>query len=159
MFETACDMLTDAGYEHYEISNFCKPGHRSQHNSGYWKGISYMGIGAAAHSFCGDSRQWNVADLQGYIGAIVRGELPCERETLDLTTRFNDVITTATRTCEGISLDYISNNFGKKYLNHLLREAERHLKMGLLKIDNGSLRLTRKGIFTSDMIMADLIYV
>ena len=103
MYELLMDKLTDAGYEHYEISNFAKPSFRSRHNSSYWHDIPYIGIGAAAHSYDGSCRQWNVADIHQYMDVIERGEIPCEREILDADTHYNDRITVALRTSDQIS--------------------------------------------------------
>ena len=86
MYEMLIDCLTAAGYEHYEISNFARPGYRSQHNSSYWNDTPYIGLGAAAHSYDGHCRSWNIADIRAYIAAIERGELPSECEELDTDT-------------------------------------------------------------------------
>ena len=106
--------LKSNGYEHYEISNFARPGYRSRHNSSYWHQVPYIGLGAAAHSFDLNSRQWNVADLKLYIEEINNGIIPMEREELDSDTTFNDIITTALRTSDGIDLKRHGNAFGVK---------------------------------------------
>jgi len=104
-FNMLIDALTKAGYQHYEISNFCKPGMHSRHNSSYWQGIAYLGCGAAAHSFDGASRQWNIADIKAYIQGI-ETNAPCyEIETLDNATRYNEYIMTGLRTSHGSSLE------------------------------------------------------
>lgn len=155
MYEMLIDTMTEAGFEHYEISNFARPGHRSRHNSSYWKAVPYIGIGAAAHSYDLLSRQWNVADLEAYIGAIGRNEIPAEREMLDEATRYDDLVTTALRTREGIRLE----DLPAKYRSYLLDNARPHLDRHLLIQENGCLHLTREGLFISDSIMADLMYV
>ena len=104
MYETLIDLLTGAGYEHYEISNFARPGFRSRHNSSYWHEVPYIGIGAAAHSYNRKQRSWNIENIQTYIRSIGEGILPSESELLDITTRYNDLITTALRTSDGIDL-------------------------------------------------------
>ena len=118
MYEMLIDKLTEAGYEHYEISNFAKPGYRSRHNSSYWQDIPYIGLGAAAHSYTvlegspserAAVRSWNVADIQQYIKAIERGELPSEKEVIDADTHYNDRITVALRTCDGLNLTTLSD--------------------------------------------------
>ncbi len=155
MFNSLIDTLTAAGYEHYEISNFAKPGFRSRHNSSYWQGIPYIGIGAAAHSYDIKTRQWNVSDLDEYIKSIDKGIIPMEYEPIDDDTRYNDTITTALRTAEGVDMASLST----KHRNHCHASAETYIAQGLLELKNNRLRITRKGIFVSDMIMSDLMLV
>lgn len=159
MYKLLCKKMEENGYEHYEISNFAKHGCHSRHNSSYWRDIPYMGIGAAAHSYDGLSRQWNISDLNKYIDGIGKGKVSFEREIIDETTHFNDIITTATRTAEGISLEKIKREFGEKYLNNLMNEAKKHIANGMLEIADNNLRLTKEGVFISDSIMSDLIYI
>lgn len=159
MFKELVCQLTDAGYEHYEISNFARPGYRSRHNSSYWHQVPYIGLGAAAHSFDLNSRQWNVADLKLYIEEINNGIIPMEREELDNDTTFNDIITTALRTSDGIDLNVLETRLGKRYRNTLISAAGKHLEQGLLEIRHDRLRLTAEGIFISDMVMSDLMIV
>lgn len=159
MFKELVCQLTDAGYEHYEISNFARPGYRSRHNSSYWHQVPYIGLGAAAHSFDLNSRQWNVADLKLYIEEINNGIIPMEREELDNDTTFNDIITTALRTSDGIDLNAMETRLGKRYRNTLISAACKHIEQGLLEIRHDRLRLTAEGIFISDMVMSDLMIV
>lgn len=159
MYETLVNHLASAGYEHYEISNFARRGFRSRHNSSYWQRVPYIGLGASAHSFDLRSRQWNVADVKTYISEIGKGNVPMEREELDKTTMFNDIVTTAMRTCEGIDLDMIFSDFGDVFHRQLLDNAQPHITSGLAEVKDGHLRLTRKGIFVSDMVMSDLVMV
>lgn len=159
MFKELVCQLTDAGYEHYEISNFARLGYRSRHNSSYWHQVPYIGLGAAAHSFDLNSRQWNVADLKLYIEEINNGIIPMEREELDNDTTFNDIITTALRTSDGIDLNAMETHLGKRYRNTLISAAGKHLEQGLLEIRHDRLRLTSEGIFISDMVMSDLMIV
>ena len=154
MYDVLIDRLTAAGYEHYEISNFAKPGFRSRHNSSYWNDTPYIGLGAAAHSYSGKCRQWNVADIHQYIDALQRNEIPCEREVIDANTHYNDRITVALRTSDGIDLDTLSD----KHRNYCLREAQCFITDGLLRYDGHRLVLTRKGLFVSDYIMSSLVY-
>ena len=163
MYEVLIDKLTAAGYEHYEISNFARPGYRSRHNSSYWNDTPYIGLGAAAHSYTVLGglaaepyavRSWNIADLRQYVDAIQRGEIPCERETIDADTHYNDRITVALRTSDGLNLDKLSD----KYRSYCLREAQRFIDDGLLRCDGHHLVLTRKGLFVSDYIMGSLVY-
>ena len=155
MYELLIDQLTGAGYEHYEISNFARQGYRSRHNSSYWHDVPYIGLGAAAHSYDGACRSWNVADIRQYIAAIERGERPAEYETLDEDTRYNDRVTVALRTSDGLDLTTLS----EKHRRYCLKEAQRYLSDGLLRLDENRLVLTRKGLFVSDMVMSGLIYV
>lgn len=160
MYYTFIDRLAAAGYEHYEISNFARPGRRSQHNSSYWTGVPYMGIGAAAHSFNVQSRQWNVADIESYIDAIRHDELPAEKEQLDKDTQYNDTVMLRLRTCEGINLDDLSNRFGHNSLDFCRAAAQHYIDDGLLELTaQNHLRLTRRGLFISDMIMSDMMKV
>ena len=155
MYELLIDRLTAASYEHYEISNFARPGYRSRHNSSYWHDVPYIGLGAAAHSYDGKSRSWNVSDIKQYIAAIEQGERPAEGETLDEDTHYNDRITTALRTREGLDLSTLS----EKHRRYCLKEAERYLSDGLLRLEGNQLALTRKGLFVSDMVMSALVFV
>lgn len=170
MYDTLIDMLTLSGYEHYEISNFAKPGYCSRHNSSYWNETPYIGLGAAAHSYrrarnqsgkMEVTRSWNINNIQQYINSIHQGILPSEKENLDLTTRYNDLITTALRTSNGIDLKKTEKEFGKSYLEKLLHEANSKIQRGLMKIDNKNYRLslTREGIYISDDIMGDFMIV
>ena len=155
MYELLIDKLTAAGYEHYEISNFARPGFRSRHNSSYWHDIPYIGLGAAAHSYIGNSRQWNVADIHQYIDAINKGRLPCEKEILDEDTHYNDRITTALRTSDGLDLSTLS----EKHRRYCMHEAQPFLGNEMLRLTNNHLVLTRRGLFVSDMIMSALMMV
>ena len=155
MYELLIDKLTTAGYEHYEISNFAKPGFRSRHNSSYWKDIPYVGLGAAAHSYNGKSRSWNVSDNGQYMDGKERGERPYEEETLDEDTHYNDRITTALRTCEGLDLNILPT----RYRNYCEKEALRFMTDGLLRQEGERLMLTRRGLFVSDYIMSSLMYI
>lgn len=161
MFNMLIDRLEAAGYEHYEISNFAKPGFRSQHNSSYWHGVPYLGLGASAHSFNGSTRQWNIGDVRKYIDSISCGNIPAEIEVLTKDNSYDDMIMTGLRTVEGVSLDEVERRFGKDYLDFLEREALRYVKAKLLKysVDHRSLSLTRKGLFVSDSVMCDLMHV
>ena len=155
MYYELIDRLTAAGYEHYEISNFARPGYRSRHNSSYWNDIPYIGLGAAAHSYIGNHRQWNIADIQQYITAINEGRIPCESELLDDDTRYNDRITTALRTSDGLDLATLSD----RHRRYCMQEAHKLLEDGLLRLADNHLTLTRDGLFVSDMVMSTLILV
>ena len=160
MYETLIDRLTAAGYEHYEISNFARPGFRSRHNSSYWDGTPYLGLGAAAHSYDIDSRWWNISDVREYIRRIQQGESPIEeKEILSKTTRYDDAVMTALRTSRGLYLKDVETSFGQELKEYLMTNALPHLREGRLTMENDYLRLTRKGLFVSDSVMSDLMYV
>ena len=155
MYYDLIDMLTAAGYEHYEISNFSLPGHRSRHNSSYWDGTPYLGFGAAAHSYNGRRRQWNVDNLKKYIEEIEDGRVPEEHEDIDEVTGYNDMITTALRTAEGIDVSTIE----KPYREYLLCMAAPHVERGMLVRDGNRIHLSREGLYTSNDILSDLIFL
>ena len=157
MYETLVRKLTQAGYEHYEISNFALPGHRSRHNSSYWDGTPYIGLGAAAHSYTGIVRQSNLSDVMGYMQSIEKGIVPMEEEELRLMDRYNDMVTTALRTSSGIPLAEVVSRFGQRYQDYLLENAQQALDRGWMRIDEGRLHLTLAGIAVSDMVASDLI--
>ena len=170
MYETLIDMLTSAGYKHYEISNFAKPGYASRHNSSYWHEIPYIGLGAAAHSYRREikengeievTRSWNVDNIQEYIESIQLGTRPFQEEKLNLDTRYNDLITTALRTSEGINLEWMRKEFGERYVQQLLREAKGKIRRGWMQLsdDGNHLSLTREGIYISDNIMSDFMII
>ncbi len=154
MYYDLIDRLEASGYEQYEISNFARKGRRAIHNSNYWRDVAYMGLGAAAHSFDHDSRQWNVSDVEKYVESIERGELPFEREELSPTMRYNDMVLTQLRTREGIDL---KGEFANK--DYLLGEAQVFLDKGWLVLEDNHLRLTREALYTSDMVLANLVRV
>jgi len=155
MYEILIDKLTAAGYEHYEISNFARPGYRSHHNSSYWNGTPYIGLGAAAHSYDGHTRSWNIADIHQYIEGMEHGERLFESEVIKGDTFYNDMVTVALRTREGLDLSLLSD----KHRDYCLKNARRFIDDGLLKINNDHLSLTRKGLFVSDMILAELVKI
>ncbi|WP_099464274.1 radical SAM family heme chaperone HemW [Parabacteroides provencensis] len=159
LFSSLIDKLTEAGYQHYEISNFAKPGFISQHNSSYWTGKKYLGIGPSAHSYNGTEREWGISSLPAYIKSISTGIPSIEKEKLDLYTRYNDYIITGLRTMWGINLHKIQEQFGNKLRTYCEQQAAIHKKQGLLIQENETLTFSRRGIFISDGIMSDLLWV
>ncbi len=151
--------LREAGYVHYEISNFCLPGKQARHNTAYWQGIPYLGCGPSAHSFDTRSREWNAASLEAYIEGMERDERPFETEVLDADTRYNEYVMTGLRTRWGISLEKVEADFGTKRLAYLQQMARPHIRRGKLEEKDGMLKLTEEGIFTSDDIISDLMFV
>ena len=160
MYDTLIDTLRQAGYEHYEISNFALPGYYSRHNSSYWHETPYIGIGAAAHSYNKNTRSWNIADIRKYMDSILLAEkLPAEIETLDINTRYNDLITTALRTKEGINLPKMRKEYGEKLFKQLMKDAQQEIERGLMKNSGTHLSLTREGLYISDDIMSNFMIV
>lgn len=155
MYNELINILCDAGYEHYEISNFAKKGYRALHNSSYWHDIPYLGIGAAAHSYNIKSRQWNVSDINKYIESISHDTVPFTFEPIDADTHYNDIVTTELRTSEGIDLSRLDD----KYMQYIVKQTARHVADKTVVINDGHLKLTREGIYISDMIMSDLMKV
>ena len=156
MYSDLIDRLTAAGYEHYEISNFARPGFRSRHNSSYWHDVPYIGLGAAAHSYDGQRRYWNVSDLQEYIRRVENGISPVEdSEAITGWTRYTDRLTVALRTCEGLDLATLSPD----QRAYCTAAARRFLDDGLLRADSSHLILTRRGLFVSDMVISELMFV
>ena len=155
MYDVLVEKLRAAGYEHYEISNFARPGKRAVHNSSYWNDTPYMGLGAAAHSYNRTSRQWNVADVRRYVEAIEAGEVLAEAEAIDEDTHYDDLITTALRTSDGLDLNMLDG----AHKDYLLKCAKPYLQSGQLEMRGERVRITAKGIFVSDMIMSDLMKV
>lgn len=158
-FEMLIENIKKAGYRHYEISNFAMPGKESRHNSSYWNGTPYLGCGAAAHSYNGTSRQWNIADIEEYIKGIEDGKHNCEIEHLSEEERYNDTILTRLRTADGIPLEWMKERFSARLNAYMLRAARKEIALGNLKEENGHLSLTEKGIFISDTVIRELIYV
>ena len=155
MYYTLINRLESAGYEHYELSNFARKGYRSRHNSSYWRGIPYIGIGAAAHSYDIKTRSWNIADISKYIAAMEQGKRLYDEEVIDTDTRYNDAITVELRTKEGLDLTTLSED----QRQYCIANAQRHLDAHLLKLQDNHLALTKEGLFVSDMVMSNLMRV
>jgi oxygen-independent coproporphyrinogen-3 oxidase len=146
--------MEEAGYEHYEISNFAKPGFISRHNSSYWQGKKYLGIGPSAHSFDGASRQWNVSNNNFYIDSIEKGIIPYEKEILTPIQQLNEYIMTSLRTMEGLDLDQVEDIIG-----HQLRTVSRKfIERGLMDEERGHLKLTKEGKLLADGIASELFF-
>ncbi len=174
MYNKLIDLLSSADYEHYEISNFARldpsfnakvSPYRSRHNSSYWHEVPYIGIGAAAHSYNKVSRLWNISDVRKYIDLMLSTELTYipkevyEEETLDINTRYDDLITTALRTREGIDLAKMRKEYGEDLYKFLIEASKKHIAQGYLKSEDDHLAFTREGIYISDAIMSDLMHV
>ena len=150
------DYMQQAGFEHYEISNFAKPGHRSKHNSSYWHGTHYLGLGPSAHSFNGTSRQWNVANNQQYIQSLQQGLVPFEKEELTATQQFNEYIMTSLCLMEGCDLHFVQEKFGPEKASQLQQESMLFQQKNWLIEKNNHLILIREGKLFADRIASDL---
>jgi oxygen-independent coproporphyrinogen III oxidase len=148
------EWMEKAGYEHYEISNFSKPRWRSRHNSSYWMGKNYLGIGPSAHSFNGIERQWNISNNNKYIESINNGIIPFEKEILTPVQKQNEYIMTSLRTMEGLNLE----KFEGVSLDRLISASKKFIDSGLIKLENNSLLLTNNGKLLADGIASDLFF-
>jgi len=158
-FEILMSMAKDRGYDHYEISNFCQPGKISKHNTSYWKGEKYLGVGPAAHSFDGKKRRWNIKNNPLYIKAIQNNKPFYEEEILSEKDHFNEYILTSLRTKWGLDLHHIVSRFGKNQLKKLKEESSPYLLRQLLYQSENKLYLTEKGKLVADKITSDLFIV
>lgn len=152
------DWMTAAGYEHYEISNFAKPGLRSRHNSSYWSGEPYYAFGPAAHAFDGKKRKWNIANNSLYIQSLQNNTLPFEEETLTEIQQLNEYIMTSLRTIEGLDLNYVCSEFGAEQGHKLQKLSRKYESRGKLKIENNRIILIKDGKLFADGIAADLFF-
>ena len=159
MYEHVIDATTEKGLKHYEISNFAVPGKESIHNSNYWRGIPYIGVGAGAHSFDTQSRQFNIESLPDYIKEITDGTLPMCKEILTTADKYNEYVFTALRTRNGLNIQQLHKIFGPELHAYFLRMAKKHIDNGFLYNESDQIRLTRKALFISNDIMSDLMFV
>lgn len=150
------DWAKNNGFEHYEISNFCREGFYSRHNSAYWMQKPYLGVGPSAHSYNGKSRQWNTSNNNNYINSINKNVIPYEKENLNLKDRFNEYILTSLRTMWGINKKIVTREFGIKYLSRIVEKTTKYENSGHLKVDHNSIKLTEKGMFISNDIISDI---
>ncbi len=155
-FGILMDMAEQNGFEQYEISNFARDGHYSKHNSSYWLGEKYLGIGPSSHSFNGESRQWNIRNNNEYIRIINEGKIPAESETLTPQNKFNEYVMTSLRTMWGCNLEKIRMEFGADYAEIFLRQAMEKIKEGMMLEQKQNFMLTREGKFFADRIAAEL---
>ena len=156
-FEVLIDILTAAGYEHYEISNFCKPGLHSRHNSNYWKQSHYLGVGPSAHSYDGASRQFNVRNNAVYTRFLEAGIIPFEREILSRENKINEYILTTLRTLWGCDLNFLKQQLGDDLLQRRQPYISQIQLQGFAILEANTLRLTDKGKLLADQIVEDLI--
>ncbi len=155
-FETLMTLMRKYGYVHYEISNFAQPNRFARHNSNYWRGVSYLGLGPSAHSFDGKSRQWNVANNAQYIKSIQANQVPFTREELTINQQYNEYVMTSLRTIWGCDPQHIAEKFGKKMLKHFNKQILPHVQNKTIETDDKCYFLTDKGRFLADGIASDL---
>ena len=157
MYEVLVEHLCKAGYLHYEISNFALPGFESKHNSSYWDGTPYLGLGAAAHSYDGGAvRSYNPADIDGYMKCLDQDMLPCEREQLSPIEQYDEMVMLALRTSRGLDLSRLDHRFGHAESEAFKTKAQRFVECGLLVCENGVYRLSQKGVMVSNAVISDL---
>jgi oxygen-independent coproporphyrinogen III oxidase len=157
-FQVLVEETHKAGFEHYEISNFAKPGFIAVHNSSYWKGEPYLGIGPSAHSYAGTTRRWNVSNNNAYLKKIYANETAFESEELDERAQFNERVMLGLRAKWGIDLHRLEKDFGNDYFKPFMEEVNKHVALGHVSITDHTLTLTQKGKFLSDGITADLFH-
>ncbi len=159
-FHMVAQLLEKEGFIHYEISNFSKPGFISKHNTNYWTGGKYLGVGPSAHSYDQHSRQWNTKNHNEYIQAIDKGtDKYFEKEELDLTAKFNDIIITRLRTFWGIDLRWIKKEFPSRYCACLDKGVQQFVKSGDMIYDKDNIILTKQGMLRSDYIFSKLVFI
>jgi oxygen-independent coproporphyrinogen-3 oxidase len=156
-FNLLMDAMQVNGFEHYEISNFCKPGHYSRHNSNYWKGVKYLGIGPSAHSYNGETRQWNMPNNAKYIQSIEKNKIPAETELLTEANRLNEYIMTSLRTMWGLDLDQL-NSIAEASANQLLIAAQTYFEREWIIQKDKIIYLTPTGKLYADAIAAALFF-
>lgn len=158
-FDIIVDFLNHQGYEHYEISNFAKPGYRSQHNSSYWKGAHYIGLGPSAHSYNGSTRQWNIANNALYAQSLKKGEINFEIESLELSTQFNEYMMISLRCMEGFDLTFIESKFGEAYLQHTNNIIAQFASQKVLSKTSEGYCLSKSAKFLADGIASEFFIV
>lgn len=158
-YEYITHMLHRHGYDHYEVSNFAQPGYISKHNSNYWKGIPYLGIGPSAHSFDGRTRQANVRNNSKYLKALADNIIPAEKEQLTLYDRINEQILTGLRTKWGVDILNIEKTYGIDFLGYNKNYIMNLVNLDLATFNNGKLQLTNKGLCIADKICSDLFLI
>ena len=159
MYRILVDMLKSADYEHYEISNFALPSYHSRHNSSYWDGTPYLGLGAAAHSYDGKVRRFNPCNLKEYIRSIEAGSPAFEQERLEWWQCYDEWVMLGLRTARGVDIARLREAFGEDAWKHFISEAQRHIATGYLCLTaDGRYVLTADGIMLSDSIIRDLLW-
>lgn len=159
MYHLLVKRLQEAGFEHYEISNFSQPGYHSRHNSSYWDGTPYLGLGAAAHSYDRNVRRSNPHDLHSYISCIAAGKTACIEEEMTLWERYDERVMLSLRTASGMDVERLRQEFGDELAGHFIHEVQRHIAAGNIRREGDSRYvLTTDGILLSDSVMRDLMW-
>ena len=158
MHNTLVEMLIDADFEHYEISNFARPGYRSRHNSSYWNFTPYLGLGAAAHSFDGTTRRYNPSSIKEYIDKLSNGNTAYIEEHLELWERYDEEVMVRLRTSEGLNTQLIAKSYGEDVYNKLITKAKFFIEQNRLTLNGNNLILTPSGVMMSDNIIRDLMW-
>lgn len=155
-FMQLMEQLQERNYEQYEISNFARGEAYSKHNSNYWRGVSYLGIGPSAHSFNQESRHWNISNNAKYTASLARKELPSEEETLSPANRINEYIMTSLRTKWGMDLDFLSANFDSRYFENFNQQLSEWVDKGKMTVNDNHFTLTAAGKMLADHIASEL---
>lgn len=159
-FAILTDLARENNYIHYEISNLCREGYYSRHNTNYWRQVSYLGLGPSAHSYNGYSRQWNIPDIAEYLEKTDKGGIYFEREILDEKVRYNEYVMTSLRTIWGVDMNYIETSFNKETHDYLLNLSSRFIKYGMIaRTEENNLVLTDQGKLISDNIISELMMI
>ena len=159
MYDLMLQKMDERGFEAYEISNFALPGCRSRHNSAYWKMNPYLGVGPSAHSFDGNSRQWNIASNTKYINSIKNGMVPFEKEVLSMNDRYNDYVMVSLRTADGIDIDFIEKQFGTEFSDYCIINSTPFINSDKMIQSQKILKLSKEGIQISNLIISELMKV
>lgn len=150
--------LKQHGYDHYEISNYCKPGFYSRHNSSYWNNTPYIGLGASAHSFDGTHRGYNPASISDYINTLSNGEIALIVEESEWWEKYDETVMISLRTAHGLDIEVIRKRFGEKAVKHFVAESEKYLADGSLRVENGVYSIPEECFMISDGIIRDLMW-
>ncbi len=156
-YKLLCQITREKQFKHYEISNFCREGFHSRHNSGYWKQKKYLGLGPSAHSYDLNSRQWNVSDVKSYISALKKGELAFNAEQMNDTMRFNEYVMLSLRTILGANMEKIRSLYGELIADTFKKKASRFLDAGQMRCKNGIYTITEDSWFISDYVISNLL--
>lgn len=152
------EFLESRGWDHYEISNFCLPGHPSIHNSAYWKGDKYLGIGPSAHGYSGKERYWNIANNAAYVKHMAEGVLPEEMEILSDKNIHNEFLLTRLRTRQGLTFDDFEKRFGQPLKDQLIASIRGENFSPYFSMDENSLRLNKEGFLLADYLISELFW-
>lgn len=158
MYNKLVHMLKCAGYDHYEISNYCLPGYHSRHNSSYWDGTPFVGLGASAHSYDGNARVYNPASVKDYIRIIKNGETACVVEETEWWEKYDEMIMVALRTAKGLDVEEVKRRFGSATMDKLLCKAGCFINQGLLEKSDGRLYIPEEAMMMSDMVIRELMW-